>query len=928
MSSTLVPEPVSRLNALLRSQASVEFDLLGIVVAANDRFLSLMGYELTEVVGKHHSMFVTPDVLGTSEYKEFWRQLRAGSFQSAEFKRVTKTGSHVYLQASYNPVLDDDGRPCRILKIAQDVTERKQRDANYEGQLVAIAHSQAMVEFDIDGYVLHANEKFLSAMGYELAEVVGRHHSMFVDPVESSGEGYREFWQALRDGRYQAADFRRVHKTGHDVWIQATYNPVLDLSGRPVKVVKLASHITSDVAHDDAFEVLARISDALVVLDRQWRYTYVNLQAQRICGLEGVTVVGKNIWDLDPCLIESHLYSACHRAIRDQIQVEIEEYYPRYERWLECRICPVRSGLTILFSDVTQRRAAAQMLRLREKALHSSSDGIVITDALSADMPVIYVNEAFTRLTGYCADEVIGKNCRFMQGERRDEPARTLIRAALATQTSGAAILRNFRKDGSMFFNELRIAPVRDDAGVVTHFIGSQTDVSDRIRYEQELEHQANHDSLTDLPNRKLLERLLDKLILNAKIRAEVIGVAFLDLDNFKNVNDTLGHSVGDSLLRETAQRLKASVRPGDIVARLGGDEFVVVCPGIATLDDMDSIARKIYVSLRKPCRIMDYRVSSDVSIGVSGYPEHGESVSDLLKCADMAMYSAKLSGRGVLTTYKPSMGAALAERTQIERDLREAISNDELMLHYQPKFDAKSGSICGMEALLRWNHPTLGLIGPANFIEIAESSKLIVPIGEWVLQQACDQNRAWLDAGLSSFPISINVSVRQLDQLDFYETVERTLKASNLPGNLLDLEITESVAMNRPDLVIPMLKRIKELGVQFSIDDFGTGYSSLSYIKNLPIDCLKIDRSFVRDILVDAGSAAICRTIISMAHHLNLRVVAEGVETQEQADYLYTHDCDELQGFLLCTPENVRAMSSRLAACRLIRSKCLLRKT
>lgn len=914
MFSTFVPEQVSKLDALMRSQASVEFDLSGIVIAANDRFLALMGYELAEIVGKHHRIFVTDDVVCTPEYKEFWHQLCMGSFQTAEFRRVTKSGSFVYLQATYNPVLDDDGKPCRILKIAQDVTERKLRDADHESQLAAIAHSQAVVEFNIDGYVLNANEKFLSAMGYGLAEIVGRHHSMFVDHLEGASEGYRDFWVALRDGRYQNGNFRRIHKLGHDVWIQATYNPVLDLLGRPSKVIKIASHITSDLPHGDAIQVLARISDALVVLDRQWRCTYINSQALEILGCEGTSLVGKSIWATNPSLAESPLYAACHRALNDHIRVEIEEYYPQYQRWIECRIYPERSGLTILFSDVSQRRAAAQMKQIRDKALDSTSDGIVIADALSSDLPVIYVNEAFTRLTGYGADEIIGRNCRFLQGERPDEPARTLIRAALATRTPGGAILRNFRKDGSMFFNELRVTPGRDELGIVTHFIGSQTDVSDRIRYQQELDHQRNYDSLTDLPNRNFLEKLLEKLLENAKNRSEVIGVAFLDIDNFKDVNDTLGHSAGDALLRETARRLRSSVRSGDIVARLGGDEFAIVCPGMTTLDDMDLIASTIYASIRKPVCIADYPVLIDVSIGVSGYPKNGKSVGDLLKCADMAMYSAKSSGRGVLSKYKPFMGAVVTERTQIERDLRDAIYNEELVLHYQPKFDATSGNVCGMEALLRWNHPTLGLIGPAAFIEIAERSKLIVSIGEWVLREACLQNRAWLDSGLSSFPMSVNVSVRQLNQLDFYETVERALISSNLPGGLLDLEITESFAMNSPNLIIPMLERIRELGVRFSIDDFGTGYSSLSYIKDLPIDCLKIDRSFVRDILVDPGSAAICRTIIDMAHHLNLRVVAEGVETQAQVDFLCAQNCDELQGFLLCMPENVRVIGDRLA--------------
>ena len=660
-------------------------------------------------------------------------------------------------------------------------------------------------------------------------------------------------------------------------------------------------------------DLLEAVSDAFIALDREWRYTYVNENACRILDSERDALIGRRIWDVVPALVDLPFYEACHRAMRENVYAELEGHYPQYGTWLEHRIHPTREGLTILFTDITARKEAEQVLLLREKALHTTSDGIVIVDAVAPDMPVIYVNAAYGRLTGYAPHEVLGRNCRFLQGKLHDQEGLATIRSAVHEQTEGQAVLRNFRKDGTMFWNELKVAPVRDHEGSVTHFIGSQTDVSERIHYQDELARQANYDALTGLPNRKLLEQHLEQMIHQARRSGHLVGVAFIDLDHFKSINDTIGHGVGDLLLKATAERFKANLRACDMVARLGGDEFVVVCPDIHLLSDMDDVIARIFTSLRAPLTIGEHDFRVDASIGVSGYPADATSVSDLLKCADMAMYTAKAAGRGNLKFYKAEIGMRVSQRLSIEQELRQAIVNNEFVLHYQPKVDAHTGVLSGMEALIRWNHPKQGLVAPAQFIQIAEESKLIIPIGDWVLREACRQNQEWVDAGLSNFPISVNVSVSQLKHLDFSETVIRSLAASGMEAALLDLEITESLAMEGPELFIAMLERIKHLGVSISIDDFGTGYSSLSYIKRFPIDVLKIDRSFVRDISSDADDAAICRTIINMAHNLNLRVVAEGVETVAQAQYLQQHACDELQGYLLCRPETAASMQRRL---------------
>jgi diguanylate cyclase (GGDEF)-like protein len=473
--------------------------------------------------------------------------------------------------------------------------------------------------------------------------------------------------------------------------------------------------------------------------------------------------------------------------------------------------------------------------------------------------------------------------------------------------------LLNYRKDGAPFWNDLKVAPVRDPDGTVTHFIGSITDISDAIRHEKELAFQANHDALTGLPNRNLLEDRLEQVISFAKRRERQVGIIFVDLDHFKGVNDTLGHSAGDRLLKAVAQRFVDSLRDGDTVSRLGGDEFVVLCADLAGPRDMDEIVARIFRNLREPVVIENQEIRVDASMGIALFPDDGQTAGDLLKCADMAMYRAKASGRGNNQYYVAEIGVKVSQKRRIEQELRQALKKGEFVLHYQPKVGSRTGEICGMEALIRWNHPERGMVPPLEFIQLAEESNLIAPIGEWAMFEACRQNQEWRAAGLSDFPVSVNTSPAQFRQQNFSDAMARALAQSGLPPQMLELEITESLAMESPELFIKTLEAIKAIGVRISIDDFGTGYSSLSYLTRFPIDVLKIDRSFVRDITVDASDAAVCRTIIMLAQNLKLIVVAEGVETEAQASFLRRHQCDELQGFLLCRPEPAASIAVRL---------------
>ncbi|MEP6802145.1 MAG: EAL domain-containing protein, partial [Acidobacteriota bacterium] len=432
---------------------------------------------------------------------------------------------------------------------------------------------------------------------------------------------------------------------------------------------------------------------------------------------------------------------------------------------------------------------------------------------------------------------------------------------------------------------------------------GTVIDITERKRAEEQVKHLAFHDALTGLPNRLLFQDRLRMAVLNAQRSDDRLATLFLDLDRFKVINDSLGHSIGDELLRGVAERLGSCVREGDTVARLGGDEFTVLVPGMTDDEHAAKIARKILGVLRLPFVIDGRELFLTTSIGVALYPADGETAETLVRNADTAMYRAKEQGRDNFQLYTPAMNSRALERLSLESRLRQAIQNEELVLQYQPLVDLKTNRIRGAEALIRWEHPDMGLLAPGEFIPLAEISGLIVPIGEWVLRTACGQMREWQRLGHPRLAVAVNLSARQFQQADLVSQVRSALESADLAPEFLDLEITESNAMQNAEVSISTLWDLKNLGVQLSMDDFGTGYSSLNYLKRFPIDRLKIDQSFVRDVTTDPDDAAIASAIIAMAHSLELTVVAEGVETEPQLAFLRDQRCDEMQGYLVSRP-------------------------
>ncbi len=483
-----------------------------------------------------------------------------------------------------------------------------------------------------------------------------------------------------------------------------------------------------------------------------------------------------------------------------------------------------------------------------------------------------------------------------LTGEALSRGFRAMIGLPLAEGGVPVGVLALYAPEPHIF-DEEELRLLKEVAGDISFAL-------DYLAKEARIDYLAYYDALTGLPNRALLRDRLRQAIAFAQRHDARVAVVCLDLDRFQIINDGLGHHVGDRVLRIVGDRLGRALREGDTLGRLGGDEFALICSDVADDADILRLAEEVQGALAEPIVPEDgetVRVSA--SLGVSVYPDDGEDPDALLMSADLAMYHAKEQGRNNMQRFVAELGVRVAERLQVENRLAEALVRQEFVLHYQPQFDAATGAIAGMESLIRWHHPELGMVPPGRFIPVAEESGLIVRIGEWVLKEACRQNREWVEQGLSDFPISVNLSVAQFRENDLFGSINRILAETGLDPNLLELEVTESLMMHDPETFISFLRQMKAQGVQVAIDDFGTGYSSFSYLKRLPVDRLKVDYSFVRDITVDPGSASICRAVVAIAHNLQLGVVAEGVETEAQAAYLARHSCNSLQGFHLCRP-------------------------
>jgi diguanylate cyclase (GGDEF)-like protein/PAS domain S-box-containing protein len=652
---------------------------------------------------------------------------------------------------------------------------------------------------------------------------------------------------------------------------------------------------------------LASITEAFVTLDRDCRFTYLNQESERLLQKTTADLLGLEVWHEFAPGLAQRLRDQLGKALKTNRRVELEDFFPSLGKWLEVRAYPFAEGLAVYFRDVTERRRSQEQLMLLETSVSRLNDIVVIAEA--GDDPgqeprIVFVNDAFEQQTGYTRAEVLGRTPRALL---QLDPAIAQLQAmaqGLQHRRQARTELMVHRKNGASFWVELELVSVQATAEVVTHWVAVGRDITQRKTAEDMIRHLAFYDPLTDLPNRQLLLDRLQQALAQSAQSGQHGALMFIDLDNFKILNDTLGHHMGDQLLQQVAQRLTQSVRKTDTVARLGGDEFVVMVDDLSTDPEAATfkaraLAEKVLNTLREPFQIAGHQHFATPSIGVAGFDGQQSNVGELLKQADLAMYQAKNLGRNTLCFFDPAMQATMSANAAVSAALRVGLREQQFVVHYQPQVD-RQGVITGVEALVRWNHPERGLITPAHFIPVAEDSGLILPLGMWVLDTACEQLAAWAQwpqtAGLS---IAVNVSVHQFRHPNFVDMVMASIARTGIRPDKLKLELTESLLADRMEITIEKMGMLKDLGVTLSLDDFGVGYSSLSCLKRLPLDQLKIDKGFVADVLTDPNDAAISRAIIALAQSLSLQVVAEGVETHEQRDFLAYQGCDQFQGHL-----------------------------
>jgi len=764
---------------------------------------------------------------------------------------------------------------------------------------------------DPRGKIIHISGSITELLGYQPEELIGEP----IVSLNADAGGQETFLTELEssDGKIGNYEVRLKHKNGEIVWASLNSQYVRDDDDRLVAIEGTMRDVSEKRVAEGLRSRFGRLLDQshheIYVFDsRSLLFTQVNYGALNNLGYSIEEIQQKTPYDIKPEYSKETFIEFLQPLYRgEQDALIFETVHRRKDRTdynVEIRLQLYTNEQPPVFiamaQDITERRQAESRARTLSMALQQAADTVIVTDTMGI---IEYVNPAFEETTGYSREEVTGKTPAIVRSGKHD---RDFYRNMWEIISSGEVyrdVFINRRKDGDIYYEEMTVTPIKDTSGKIVNYISTGKDISERIESQERLHYLAHHDVLTDLPNRMLFLERLSHALTHAQRSDKTCAVLFLDLDRFKKINDTMGHDIGDRLLQTVGERLKNVVRDGDTIARLGGDEFTVLLEGITSPEDVGSISRKILKELSRPFSINHQQLYTSTSIGISLFPTDGTDANTLLKNADAAMYRAKDYGRNNYQFYSADLGAKALEHFTLEAGLRNALKREEFVLYFQPQLEIQSGDFVGVEALIRWNHPELGLVSPAEFIPLLEDTGLIVPAGKWILETACKQVKAWQDAGIEVGRLAVNISSRQLEDPNFVLTVEGVLKEIGFDPAKLELEITESLLMSHAVQTVQAIRMLNSKGVRLAIDDFGTGYSSLSYLKRFPIDTLKIDQSFVRDITTDMEDAAIVKAILAMSHSLGIEVVAEGVETREQESFLQAHGCDFVQGYLYARP-------------------------
>ncbi|MES2129512.1 MAG: EAL domain-containing protein, partial [Pseudomonadota bacterium] len=726
---------------------------------------------------------------------------------------------------------------------------------------------------------------------------------------------HRTVTEAVRTGRPYEIEYRITDAAGTERWVSENGQPQVNPDGASHWIDGIISDISERKHNEMRIEGLLAEQSAIldnvmfgVMFVRERSVVSVNRRCEELFGYgpgemtgESTLIVFANQQDYDaagarqyPTLAEGNYFT------------EERQYRKRDGSLFWCLVsgCALDQGAPNMgsiwvYADITERKQAEEKLRLSATVLEHIADGVMVIDVSGR---IVATNPAFTQITGYTEAEALGQDSSLTRSSRHDETFYQSLWKELVATGFWRGEIWNLRKNGELYLEWLTVSAVRDNHGMCTHYVGVFSDITKVKESQEKLDHIAHHDPLTALPNRLLFHDRLHHAIQRAGREHQQLALLFIDLDRFKNVNDTLGHHVGDELLKHVAIALSSKLRDGDTLARLGGDEFIVLLEDIDGAFGAGHVAEKLMAMFEQPFIVSDYELFVTGSVGISVYPNDATDLNMLIRNADVAMYQAKARGRNGYQFYAPSMTGEGVERLRLEAMLRRSIDKNEIYLNYQPQVEIDTGRLIGVEALVRWNNPELGVVPPIRFIPLAEDTGFINQLGKWVLFEACRQMIRWDEAGLHVPKIAVNLSVKQFERGSIVPMVAEILKETGLHPDRLQLEVTESVIMNTGDALV-FINDLHSIGVGLAIDDFGTGYSSLAYLKQLPVQTLKIDRSFIKDISTDINDEAITIAIIQLGKSLNLSVIAEGVETDEQANFLLRHGCNLAQGYFYSMP-------------------------
>jgi diguanylate cyclase (GGDEF)-like protein/PAS domain S-box-containing protein len=851
--------------------------------------------------------------------------LRAGARLDVGCRIVRPSGEGRHIRVQAELLRGNDGHQ-RYLGAVQDVTEqvRRTREAELNERLLQmasrVAHIGGWTYDKAQDRVVWSDEVCrIHEMPLGTTPTVEEAIAYFAS--ESRGKIRHLVDVCLREGTPYDEELRIVSAHGRVVWVRTIGEPVRG-ADQAITGLQGAFQDISDkrAAQQQAARMAERLSatlesitDAFYTLDRDWRFTYLNREAERLFKRPRAQLLGKVLWDEFAPLKGQIGYCEFHRAVRENRTVVFEEYYAPYQTLSEVRAYPSDEGLTVYFRDVTDARKTEESLRLSEERFRTIARAT--TDVVwdwNLEDDTLWASDSIEAVFGYSMADFSGPVRAWSDHIHPDERERVVshIRSAIdGGQDQWMDEYRFLRKDGSIALVLDRGYIIREAGGHATRMIGAMVDLTERRQAERRIEYLAYYDALTQLPNRQLLMERLQRALDDCAHHSCSNALYFIDLDNFKSLNDTLGHAIGDELLKQVAHRLSGCVSHHDTVSRFGGDEYVVLLSGMhpdlgQACAQARMVGERMLKALGQPYQLDQYCHHITASIGIVLFTDARDDIGELLMRADMAMYEAKGSGRNTLRLFNPGMQAALSARMALENDMRQALHQCErdFELYYQPQVD-RHGQVIGVEALVRWRHPTRGMVSPVDFIVLAEETGLVLALGSWVLNKACAQLLAWAaNPATAHIEVAVNVSARQFHHPQFVAQVLDAVAEAGIDAHRLKLELTETSVLEDVDDTIAKMNALKTHGVSFALDDFGTGYSSLAYLRQLPLDMLKIDRSFVLDLLTNENDAVIARTIIALGRSLGLRVLAEGVETVAQRDFLFEHGCDAYQGYL-CAP-------------------------